>query len=69
MNKYSMGALVAAGLLMGGLTAGSASAADFGGNCCADLAERIAELAPTTAPTAHRTLPLPISGRVAAHAT
>ena len=44
MKKYSLGALVAAGLLVGGLTASSASAADLGGNCCADLEERIAEL-------------------------
>ena len=65
MNKYSMGALVAAGLLMGGLTAGSASAADFGGNCCADLEERIAELEATTARKGNRKVSLTISGWVA----
>ena len=64
MNKYSMGALVAAGLLMGGLTAGSASAADFGGNCCADLEERIAELEATTARKGNRKVSLTISGWV-----
>jgi predicted porin len=60
-----MGALVAAGLLMGGLTAGSASAADFGGNCCADLEERIAELEATTARKGNRKVSLTISGWVA----
>jgi predicted porin len=59
-----MGALVAAGLLMGGLTAGSASAADFGGNCCADLEERIAELEATTARKGNRKVSLTISGWV-----
>jgi hypothetical protein len=65
MKKYSLGALVAAGLLFGGLTAGSASAADFGGNCCADLEERIAELEATTARKGNRKVSLTISGWVA----
>lgn len=43
MRRHSLGALVAAGLLAGGLTT-SASAADLGGDCCADLEERVAEL-------------------------
>ena len=49
MRKFSLSALVATGLLVGGLSVGSASAADLGGNCCADLEERIAELEATTA--------------------
>ena len=65
MKKLSLGALVAAGLLMGGLTAGSASAADLGGNCCADLEERIAELEATTARKGNRKVSLTISGWVA----
>jgi predicted porin len=65
MKKYSLGALVAAGLLAGGLTAGSASAADLGGNCCADLEERIAELEATTARKGNRKVSLTISGWVA----
>jgi hypothetical protein len=65
MKKYSLGALVAAGLLVGGLTAGSASAADLGGNCCADLEERIAELEATTARKGNRKVSLTISGWVA----
>ena len=65
MKKYSLGALVAAGLLMGGLGAGSASAADLGGNCCADLEERIAELEATTARKGNRKVSLTVSGWVA----
>ena len=64
MTKYSLGALVAAGLLVGGLSAGSASAADLGGNCCADLEERIAELEATTARKGNRKVSLTISGWV-----
>ena len=65
MKKYSLSALVAAGLLVGGLSAGSASAADLGGNCCADLEERIAELEATTARKGNRKVSLTISGWVA----
>ena len=49
---------------MGGLGAGSASAADLGGNCCADLEERIAELEATTARKGNRKVSLTISGWV-----
>ncbi|MEQ1652650.1 MAG: porin [Hyphomicrobium sp.] len=62
MNKYSLSALVAAGLLAGAAT--SASAADLGGNCCADLEERIAELEATTARKGNRKVSLTISGWV-----
>src|SRR5262245_51995417 len=58
MKKFSLGALVASGLLIGGLTAGSASAADLGGNCCADLEE-------TTVRKGNRKVSLTISGWVA----
>jgi hypothetical protein len=64
MNKYSLSALAAAGLLAGGL-ATSANAADLGGNCCADLEERIAELEATTARKGNRKVSLTISGWVA----
>jgi hypothetical protein len=63
MNKYSLGALAAAGLLAGGL-ATSANAADLGGNCCADLEERVAELEATTARKGNRKVSLTISGWV-----
>jgi predicted porin len=64
MRRHSLGALVAAGLLAGGLTT-SASAADLGGNCCADLEERIAELEATTVRKGNRKVSLTISGWVA----
>lgn len=68
MNKYSLSALAAAGLLAGGL-ATSANAADLGGNCCADLEERIAELEATTARKGNRKVSLTISGWVAEQVT
>lgn len=43
----------------------SASAADLGGNCCADLEERIAELEATTARKGNRKVSLTITGWVA----
>lgn len=56
-------ALVAvAGILVWG--ASSAQAADLGGNCCADLEERIAELEATTARKGNRKVSLTISGWV-----
>lgn len=64
MNKYSLSALMAAGLIAGGLSTGSASAADLGGNCCADLEERIAELEATTARKGNRKVSLTVSGWV-----
>ena len=54
--------LAAAGfLLMGGV---SAQAADLGGDCCADLEERIAELEATTARKGNRKVKLEVSGQV-----
>lgn len=44
--------------------ASSVMAADFGGDCCADLEERIAELEATTARKGNRTVSLTISGEV-----
>ena len=41
-----------------------ASAADLGGDCCADLEERIAELEATTARKGNRKVSLTISGWV-----
>ncbi len=63
MKKYSLSALLAAGLLAGAAT--SASAADLGGNCCADLEERIAELEATTVRKGNRKVSLTVSGWVA----
>ncbi|KUO57282.1 MAG: hypothetical protein APF80_09070 [Alphaproteobacteria bacterium BRH_c36] len=60
--KYnSLAALAAAGLL---LSVGGASAADLGGDCCADLEERVAELEATTARKGNRKVSLTITGWV-----
>src|SRR5215510_8502740 len=42
----------------------SAKAADLGGDCCADLEERVAELEATTARKGNRKVSLTISGQV-----
>ena len=56
------GAIAAlAGLL---LSTSSVLAADLGGNCCADLEERIAELEATTARKGNRKMSLTITGQV-----
>lgn len=47
-----------------GLGTAPASAADLGGDCCADLEERIAELEATTARKGNRKVSLEISGHV-----
>lgn len=55
--------LAACGVLA--LGAAKGEAADLGGNCCADLEERIAELEATTARKGNRKVSLTISGQVA----
>ena len=47
----------------------TATSADLGGNCCADLEERIAELEATTARKGNRKVSLTISGYVAQEVT
>ncbi len=59
-TKFLAGALSAAALM----TASSAFAADLGGNCCADLEERIAELEATTARKGNRKVSLTVTGWV-----
>jgi len=54
-------ALVAAATVMGGV---AAQAADLGGNCCADLEERVAELEATTARKGNRKVSLTVSGQI-----
>ena len=54
----------AAGLLVGGVAMPSAKAADLGGDCCADLEERVAELEATTARKGSSKISLMISGWV-----
>ncbi|MEQ1694991.1 MAG: porin [Hyphomicrobiaceae bacterium] len=66
MKKLSLSALAAVGVLAG-IT--GANAADLGGNCCADLEERIAELEATTVRKGNRKVSLTISGWVAQQVT
>jgi len=61
LKSTSIAALVA---VAGIAAAGSANAADLGGNCCADLEERIAELEVTTARKGNRKVSLTVSGQV-----
>src|SRR5215475_2217517 len=56
--------MAAAGLFAGGVAMPSAKAADLGGDCCADLEERVAELEATTARKGNRKMSLTISGHV-----
>jgi len=58
MKKLMMGAAAAA------LFAPAAMAADLGGDCCADLEERVAELEATTARKGNRKVSLEVSGHV-----
>lgn len=62
MSKASAALLLTASALA--LTTASAQAADLGGDCCADLEERIAELEATTARKGNRKVSLEISGQV-----
>jgi hypothetical protein len=62
MKTTSLYAIAAAGGLVLGM--GSSLAADLGGNCCADLEERVAELEATTARKGNRKVSLTISGQV-----
>ena len=53
--------VAAAGIMAGGV---AAQAADLGGNCCADLEERVAELEATSARKGNRKVSLTVSGQV-----
>jgi predicted porin len=61
-TKLSIAALVAGGMMVA--TTGTASAADLGGDCCADLEERVATLEATTARKGNRKVSLKIYGQV-----
>lgn len=61
LKSISAAALIAAAVSLGGV---AAKAADLGGNCCADLEERVAELEATTARKGTRNVSLKISGTV-----
>ena len=56
--------VAAAGVIVGGVAMPSAKAADLGGDCCADLEERVAELEATTARKGNRKMSLTVTGQV-----
>ena len=51
----------------GAMSSTAAMAADLGGNCCADLEERVAELEATTVRKGNRQVSLTISGNISQH--
>jgi predicted porin len=57
------------GVLSVPATVSTATAADLGGDCCADLEERVAELEATTARKGNRKVSLTVSGYVATEIT
>ncbi len=61
MKRTSLFAIAAAAATTFGV---SAQAADLGGDCCADLEERVAELEATTARKGNRKVSLTVSGQV-----
>jgi len=63
-NIIAIVAALALGAVALYLTITSAGAADLGGNCCADLEERIAELEATTARKGNRKVSLTVYGQV-----
>jgi hypothetical protein len=63
-RQYAKYALSIAAVLAAAGMALPAVAADLGGNCCADLEERVAELEATTARKGNRKVSLTISGQV-----
>jgi hypothetical protein len=64
LKTASAAAILAAAGFFG---AGSATAADLGGDCCADLEERVAELEATTVRKGNRKVSLTLSGYVSHH--
>ncbi|MET0568990.1 MAG: porin, partial [Hyphomicrobiaceae bacterium] len=62
LKTASAAAILAAAGLFG---ASSAKAADLGGDCCADLEERVAELEATTVRRGNRKVSVTLSGFVA----
>jgi predicted porin len=63
VGKAGWATILATGGMMLGASV-SAQAADLGGNCCADLEERVAELEATTARKGNRKVKLEIYGQV-----
>lgn len=64
IKSNRVAALAGAGFIAGALAVSPAQAADLGGDCCADLEERVATLEATTARKGNRKVSLTISGWV-----
>lgn len=64
MHKNLIGTACAVAVIAFSPTFGPANAADLGGDCCADLEERVAELEATTARKGNRVVSLTVSGQV-----
>jgi hypothetical protein len=64
MSISRVALFAAAGLFVGGVAMPSAKAADLGGDCCADLEERVADLEATTARKGNRRMSLTVTGQV-----
>src|SRR5258707_6961149 len=62
VRKAGWATILAGGVILAG--GAPATAADLGGNCCADLEERVAELEATTARKGNRKVSLTVSGWV-----
>ena len=65
-NRLIAGGIIAAavGATIYAFAITPANAADLGGNCCADLEERVAELEATTARKGNRKVSLTVSGEI-----
>jgi len=61
-SRFALAA--AAGLFVGSLAISPAQAADLGGDCCADLEERVAELEATTVRKGNRVVSVQLYGQV-----
>lgn len=64
INKGWSAAAIMTAVFVGGLGFSSAKAADLGGDCCADLEERVAELEATTVRKGNRKVSVKVSGFV-----
>ena len=62
--RFRLLVAVGATALMGALTHAPAKAADLGGDCCADLEERVAELEATTARKGNKKVSVEVYGKV-----